>query len=94
MLMMLPTRRKPGAQALLVSRPLDIDLPQLIASDTRLAFANWLRTGFASVPGARGYSDRFLPAKPPLKRDDGGNFASAATHFYTAGNLNNEHRYR
>ncbi len=35
-----------GAGALLVSRPLDIDLPQLIVKDTRLAFrelAAWVR---------------------------------------------------
>ncbi|STG52792.1 UDP-N-acetylmuramoyl-tripeptide--D-alanyl-D-ala ni ne ligase [Escherichia coli] len=45
--MILPTRRKlAGAGALLVSRPLDIDLPQLIVKDTRLAFgelAAWVR---------------------------------------------------
>lgn len=38
-----------GAGALLVSRPLDIDLPQLIVKDTRLAFgelAAWVRQQF------------------------------------------------
>ena len=31
-----------GAGALLVSRPLDIDLPQLIVKDTRLAFGDYI----------------------------------------------------
>jgi UDP-N-acetylmuramoyl-tripeptide--D-alanyl-D-alanine ligase len=38
-----------GAGALLVSRKLDIDLPQLVVKDTRLAFgelAAWVRSRF------------------------------------------------
>ena len=57
-----------GAGALLVSRPLDIDLPQLIVKDTRLAFGELAAWGSPASSGARGCSDRFLRQKHPLKR--------------------------
>lgn len=58
---------KAGGAGALVSRPLDIDLPQLIVKDTRLAFgelAAWVRQ---QVP-ARVVALTGPPAKPPLKR--------------------------
>ena len=89
MLMILPTRRKAGGTgALLVSRPLDIDLPQLIVRIRVWRLVNWLH-GFASSSGARGCSDRFL-RQNLVKEMTAAILSQCGNTLYTAGNLNND----
>ncbi|SUG25737.1 UDP-N-acetylmuramoylalanyl-D-glutamyl-2, 6-diaminopimelate--D-alanalanyl ligase [Salmonella enterica subsp. arizonae] len=49
-----------GAGALLVSRPLDIDLPQVIVKDTRQAFGQLAAWGTYASAGAGGRVNRFV----------------------------------
>ena len=78
-----------GAGALLVSRPLDIDLPQLIVKDTRLAFgelAAWVRqqvpTRVVALTGSSG--------KTSVKEMTAAILSQCGNTLYTAGNLNND----
>ncbi|HFZ8995031.1 TPA: UDP-N-acetylmuramoyl-tripeptide--D-alanyl-D-alanine ligase [Citrobacter freundii] len=78
-----------GAGALLVSRPLDIDLPQLIVKDTRLAFgelAAWVR---AQVP-ARVVALTGSSGKTSVKEMTAAILSQCGNTLYTAGNLNND----
>ncbi|TLI94035.1 UDP-N-acetylmuramoyl-tripeptide--D-alanyl-D-alanine ligase [Escherichia sp. E4736] len=78
-----------GAGALLVSRPLDIDLPQLIVKDTRLAFgelAAWVRQ---QVP-ARVVALTGSSGKTSVKEMTAAILSQCGNTLYTAGNLNND----
>lgn len=78
-----------GAGALLVSRPLDIDLPQLIVKDTRLAFgelAAWVRQ---QVP-ARVVTLTGSSGKTSVKEMTAAILSQCGNTLYTAGNLNND----
>lgn len=78
-----------GAGALLVSRKLDTDLPQLVVSDTRLAFgelAAWVRqqvpTRVVALTGSSG--------KTSVKEMTAAILGECGNTLYTAGNLNND----
>lgn len=78
-----------GAGALLVSRPLVIDLPQVIVKDTRLAFgelAAWVR---AQVP-ARVVALTGSSGKTSVKEMTAAILSQCGNTLYTAGNLNND----
>ncbi|MES0266563.1 UDP-N-acetylmuramoyl-tripeptide--D-alanyl-D-alanine ligase [Citrobacter sedlakii] len=78
-----------GAGALLVSRPLDCDLPQLVVQDTRLAFgelAAWVR---AQVP-ARVVALTGSSGKTSVKEMTAAILSQCGKTLYTAGNLNND----
>lgn len=78
-----------GAGALLVSRPLDTNLPQLIVNDTRLAFgelAAWVR---ARVP-ARVVALTGSSGKTSVKEMTAAILSQCGNTLYTAGNLNND----
>ena len=78
-----------GAGALLVSRPLAIDLPQVIVKDTRLAFgelAAWVR---AQVP-ARVVALTGSSGKTSVKEMTAVILSQCGNTLYTAGNLNND----
>ncbi len=78
-----------GAGALLVSRKLDIDLPQLVVKDTRLAFgelAAWVRQQVtARVVALTGSS-----GKTSVKEMTAAILSECGNTLYTAGNLNND----
>ena len=78
-----------GAGALLVSRTLDIDLPQLVVKDTRLAFgelAAWVRQQvLARVVALTGSS-----GKTSVKEMTAAILSQCGNTLYTAGNLNND----
>ncbi len=78
-----------GAGALLVSRKLDTDLPQLVVSDTRQAFgelAAWVRqqvpTRVVALTGSSG--------KTSVKEMTAAILGECGNTLYTAGNLNND----
>ena len=78
-----------GAGALLVSRRLDIDLPQLVVKETRLAFgelAAWVRqqvpTRVVALTGSSG--------KTSVKEMTAAILGECGNTLYTAGNLNND----
>ncbi|BBE79676.1 MULTISPECIES: UDP-N-acetylmuramoyl-tripeptide--D-alanyl-D-alanine ligase [Phytobacter] len=78
-----------GAGALLVSRKLDIDLPQLVVKDTRLAFgelAAWVRqqvpVRVVALTGSSG--------KTSVKEMTAAILSECGNTLYTAGNLNND----
>ena len=78
-----------GAGALLVSRKLDCDLPQLVVKDTRLAFgeiAAWVRqqvpTRVVALTGSSG--------KTSVKEMTAAMLGECGNTLYTAGNLNND----
>ncbi|MBJ8401232.1 MULTISPECIES: UDP-N-acetylmuramoyl-tripeptide--D-alanyl-D-alanine ligase [Citrobacter] len=78
-----------GAGALLVSRSLDTNLPQLIVKDTRLAFgelAAWVR---AQVP-ARVVALTGSSGKTSVKEMTAAILSQCGNTLYTAGNLNND----
>lgn len=78
-----------GAGALLVSRPLETDLPQLIVKDTRQAFgelAAWVR---AQVP-ARVVALTGSSGKTSVKEMTAAILSQCGNTLYTAGNLNND----
>lgn len=78
-----------GAGALLVSRKLDIDLPQLVVNDTRLAFgelAAWVRQ---QVP-ARVVALTGSSGKTSVKEMTAAILSECGNTLYTAGNLNND----
>ena len=78
-----------GAGALLVSRKLDIDLPQAVVKDTRLAFgelAAWVRQ---QVP-ARIVSLTGSSGKTSVKEMTAAILSQCGNTLYTAGNLNND----
>ncbi|HDI8623792.1 TPA: UDP-N-acetylmuramoyl-tripeptide--D-alanyl-D-alanine ligase [Escherichia coli] len=78
-----------GAGALLVNRPLDIDLPQVIVKDTRLAFgelAAWVRQ---QVP-ARVVALTGSSGKTSVKEMTAAILSQCGNTLYTAGNLNND----
>ncbi|EGM7734389.1 UDP-N-acetylmuramoyl-tripeptide--D-alanyl-D-alanine ligase [Escherichia albertii] len=78
-----------GAGALLVSRTLDIDLPQLVVKDTRLAFgelAAWVRQ---QVP-ARVVALTGSSGKTSVKEMTAAILSQCGNTLYTAGNLNND----
>ncbi|VTP15637.1 UDP-N-acetylmuramoyl-tripeptide-D-alanyl-D-alanine ligase [Phytobacter ursingii] len=78
-----------GAGALLVSRKLDIDLPQLVVKDTRLAFgelAAWVRQ---QVP-ARVVALTGSSGKTSVKEMTAAILNECGNTLYTAGNLNND----
>ena len=78
-----------GAGALLVSRRLDIDLPQLVVNDTRLAFgelAAWVRQ---QVP-ARVVALTGSSGKTSVKEMTAAILGQCGNTLYTAGNLNND----
>ena len=81
--------KEAGAGALLVSRPLAIDLPQVIVKDTRLAFgelAAWVR---AQVP-ARVVALTGSSGKTSVKEMTAAILSQCGNTLYTAGNLNND----
>ncbi len=88
--MILPNRRKRRApRALLVSRPLACDLPQVIVNDTRQAFgelAAWVRqqvpTRVVALTGSSG--------KTSVKEMTAAILSQCGNTLYTAGNLNND----
>ena len=78
-----------GAGALLVSRKLDCDLPQLVVQDTRLAFGEigaWVRqqvpTRVVALTGSSG--------KTSVKEMTAAILGECGNTLYTAGNLNND----
>ncbi|MDV5355213.1 UDP-N-acetylmuramoyl-tripeptide--D-alanyl-D-alanine ligase [Enterobacter asburiae] len=78
-----------GAGALLVSRKLNTDLPQLVVSDTRQAFgelAAWVRqqvpTRVVALTGSSG--------KTSVKEMTAAILSECGNTLYTAGNLNND----
>jgi len=78
-----------GAGALLVSRKLECDLPQLLVKDTRLAFgelAAWVRqqvpTRVVALTGSSG--------KTSVKEMTAAILSQCGNTLYTAGNLNND----
>ncbi|MDX6021463.1 UDP-N-acetylmuramoyl-tripeptide--D-alanyl-D-alanine ligase [Scandinavium sp. V105_16] len=78
-----------GAGALLVSRKLDCDLPQVVVKDTRLAFgelAAWVRqqvpTRVVALTGSSG--------KTSVKEMAASILSQCGNTLYTAGNLNND----
>ncbi|WP_312996973.1 UDP-N-acetylmuramoyl-tripeptide--D-alanyl-D-alanine ligase [Leclercia sp.] len=78
-----------GAGALLVSRKLDIDLPQAVVKETRLAFgelAAWVRqqvpTRIVALTGSSG--------KTSVKEMAAAILSQCGNTLYTAGNLNND----
>lgn len=78
-----------GAGALLVSRKLDIDLPQLVVKDTRLAFGElgaWVRQ---QVP-ARVVALTGSSGKTSVKEMTAAILSECGNTLYTAGNLNND----
>ncbi|QOV69544.1 UDP-N-acetylmuramoyl-tripeptide--D-alanyl-D-alanine ligase [Citrobacter sp. BDA59-3] len=78
-----------GAGALLVNRKLDIDLPQLVVKDTRLAFgelAAWVRQ---QVP-ARVVALTGSSGKTSVKEMTAAILSECGNTLYTAGNLNND----
>ncbi|TLU66031.1 UDP-N-acetylmuramoyl-tripeptide--D-alanyl-D-alanine ligase [Enterobacter sp. MF024] len=78
-----------GAGALLVSRKLDIDLPQAVVKDTRLAFgelAAWVRQ---QVP-ARVVALTGSSGKTSVKEMTAAILSQCGNTLYTAGNLNND----
>ncbi|EML9987420.1 MULTISPECIES: UDP-N-acetylmuramoyl-tripeptide--D-alanyl-D-alanine ligase [Citrobacter] len=78
-----------GAGALLVSRPLAVDLPQVVVQDTRLAFgelAAWVR---AQVP-ARVVALTGSSGKTSVKEMTAAILSQCGNTLYTAGNLNND----
>ncbi|WP_225759578.1 UDP-N-acetylmuramoyl-tripeptide--D-alanyl-D-alanine ligase [Leclercia sp. Marseille-Q4284] len=78
-----------GAGALLVSRKLDIDLPQAVVKDTRLAFgelAAWVRQ---QVP-ARIVALTGSSGKTSVKEMAAAILSQCGKTLYTAGNLNND----
>jgi len=78
-----------GAGALLVSRRLDCDLPQLVVKDTRLAFgelAAWVRQ---QVP-ARVVALTGSSGKTSVKEMTAAILGECGNTLYTAGNLNND----
>ena len=78
-----------GAGALLVSRRLDCDLPQLVVKDTRLAFgelAAWVRQ---QVP-ARVVALTGSSGKTSVKEMTAAILSECGNTLYTAGNLNND----
>ncbi len=80
-----------GAGALLVSRPLDIDLPQLIVKDTRLAFgelAAWVRQ---QVP-ARVVALTGSSGKTSVKEMTAGDFKPVRQHALYGRQSQQRHR--
>jgi len=78
-----------GAGALLVNRKLDIDLPQAVVQDTRLAFgelAAWVRQ---QVP-ARIVALTGSSGKTSVKEMTAAILSQCGNTLYTAGNLNND----
>ncbi|URN99966.1 UDP-N-acetylmuramoyl-tripeptide--D-alanyl-D-alanine ligase [Leclercia adecarboxylata] len=78
-----------GAGALLVSRKLDIDLPQAVVKDTRLAFGKlgaWVRQ---QVP-ARVVALTGSSGKTSVKEMTAAILSQCGNTLYTAGNLNND----
>ncbi|WP_333501401.1 UDP-N-acetylmuramoyl-tripeptide--D-alanyl-D-alanine ligase [Kluyvera genomosp. 2] len=83
------TAKDGGAGALLVSRKLDIDLPQLVVRDTRQAFgelAAWVRQ---QVP-ARVVALTGSSGKTSVKEMTAAILSQCGNTLYTAGNLNND----
>lgn len=83
------TAKDGGAGALLVSRKLECDLPQLLVKDTRLAFgelAAWVRqqvpTRVVALTGSSG--------KTSVKEMTAAILSQCGNTLYTAGNLNND----
>ncbi|NIF23121.1 MULTISPECIES: UDP-N-acetylmuramoyl-tripeptide--D-alanyl-D-alanine ligase [Pantoea] len=78
-----------GAQALLVSRRLDVNVPQVVVADTRIAFgklAGWVRQqSKARVVGLTGSS-----GKTSVKEMTAAILRQCGETLYTAGNLNND----
>jgi UDP-N-acetylmuramoyl-tripeptide--D-alanyl-D-alanine ligase len=78
-----------GAGALLVSRKLNIDLPQVVVKDTRLAFGElgaWVRQ---QVP-ARVVALTGSSGKTSVKEMTAAILSQCGNTLYTAGNLNND----
>ncbi|WJD50954.1 UDP-N-acetylmuramoyl-tripeptide--D-alanyl-D-alanine ligase [Enterobacter sp. PGRG2] len=83
------TAKEGGAGALLVSRKVECDLPQLLVKDTRLAFgelAAWVRqqvpTRVVALTGSSG--------KTSVKEMTAAILSQCGNTLYTAGNLNND----
>lgn len=79
-----------GAQALLVSRRLDVAVPQVVVADTRIAFGQlgaWVRQqSSARVVGLTGSS-----GKTSVKEMTAAILRQCGETLYTAGNLNNDY---
>lgn len=79
-----------GAQALLVSRPLPVALPQVVVADTRIAFGQlgaWVRQQSAArVVALTGSS-----GKTSVKEMTAAILRQCGETLYTAGNLNNDY---
>lgn len=81
--------KEAGAGALLVSRQLECDLPQVVVKDTRLAFgelAAWVRQ---QVP-ARVVALTGSSGKTSVKEMTAAILGQCGNTLYTAGNLNND----
>lgn len=81
--------KQAGAGALLVSRQLECDLPQVVVKDTRLAFgelAAWVRQ---QVP-ARVVALTGSSGKTSVKEMTAAILGQCGNTLYTAGNLNND----
>ncbi|MFA1645289.1 MAG: Mur ligase family protein, partial [Enterobacteriaceae bacterium] len=81
--------KEAGAGALLVSRKLNVDLPQVVVKDTRQAFgelAAWVRqqvpTRIVALTGSSG--------KTSVKEMTAAILSQCGNTLYTAGNLNND----
>lgn len=81
--------KESGAGALLVSRLLDVDVPQLVVNDTRMAFGElgaWVRQ---QVP-ARVVALTGSSGKTSVKEMAASILGQCGNTLYTAGNLNND----
>lgn len=78
-----------GAGALLVSRPLDIDLPQVIVKDTRQAFGQLAARVRMQVP-ARVVALTGSSGKTSVKEMTAAILSQCGNTLYTAGNFNND----
>ena len=83
------TAQQGGAGALQVSRPVDVAVPQIIVSDTRLAFGElgaWVRsqvpTRIVALTGSSG--------KTSVKEMTASILSECGNTLFTAGNLNND----
>lgn len=78
-----------GASALLVSKPLPVDIPQVVVHDTRIAFgqlAAWVRQQVpAKIVALTGSS-----GKTSVKEMTAAILKQCGNTLYTAGNLNND----
>ncbi|GAA0475717.1 MULTISPECIES: UDP-N-acetylmuramoyl-tripeptide--D-alanyl-D-alanine ligase [Tatumella] len=80
---------KAGASALLVSKPLPVDIPQVVVRDTRIAFGELAAFVRQQVP-ARVVALTGSSGKTSVKEMTASILRQCGNTLYTAGNLNND----